>query len=651
MAVSGVGSSAIDVNSLVSQLMNLERKTEVKLQKKLSDYNLKLSSVSTLNSALSSFKSAMDKLRSVDAFKSVKATSGDTTVLTAAASSTAVPGNYNIEVSQLAKANMLSSSAFADTTSAVATGTLTVQVGSGAAKSVTIDSTNNTLSGIRDAINKAAADVTASIVNDGTGYKLVLTAKDMGADNKIKVTVTGDSIGTDTDTSGLSSLVYDPAAAGTKNMTEIQAAQSSILKMGNMTVTKSSNTVTDFIDGVTLNMIKAQPGTALSLNIENDASITKKNVNDFVGEFNKIVKSISDLQKAGGSFSGDGVLRSMDSEMRSILTNTIPGLSGSFNSLSQVGIKTNRDGTLSVDDATLSAAITNNFSDIVKLFAKVGSPTDPNISFVSSTNKTAAGSYAVNIAQAATKGNYEGGGAVGSLIIDSDVNDGLTLNIDGVSGSITLAAGTYATGSDLAAEIQSKINGLSTFSIAGISATIAYDSGTGKLTVTSNRYGSASTVNSLSGTAAAGLGLNTGASTDGLDTAGTIGGFTAIGSGQKLTGGTGTDVEGLVIEVKGAATGSRGTLTYSVGTSEQLYNKLDQWLDSYTGVIKTKTDSVNSLIKNTQGSIDREDVRLEKAEKDLRAKYTALDQLLSSMQTTNDFLNSQMTGLYNLIKR
>lgn len=651
MAVSGVGSSAIDVNSLVSQLMGLEERSKVKLDKKLSDYKVKLSAVGTLSSALSSFKSAMDKLRSTDAFKSIKATSGDTSVLTATASSTAVAGNYNIEVSQLAKANMLASAAFTDTTSAVATGTLTLQVGSGAAKSVTIDSTNNTLSGIRDAINKAAADVTASIVNDGTGYKLVLTAKDMGADNKIKATVTGDSVGTDTDTSGLSSLVYDPAAAGTKNMTEIQAAQSSILKMGSMTVTKSSNTVTDFIDGVTLNLIKAQAGTAISLTVENDTSVVKQNVNNFVSEFNKIVNSIGGLQKAGGSFSGDGVLRSMDSGMRSILTNTIPGLSGSFNSLSQVGIKTNRDGTLSVDDTTLSSAITNNFSDVVKLFAKAGSPTDANISFVSSTTKTVAGSYAVDITQTATKGSYVGGNTVSSLTISSGTNDGLTLDIDGVAGSITIASGAYATGSDLAAEIQSKINGLSTFSTAGISATVAYDSGTGKLTVTSNRYGSASTVNSVSGTAAAGLGLNTGASTVGLDVAGTIGGFTATGSGQRLTGGTGTDVEGLAIEVKGAATGSRGTLTYSVGTSEQLYNKLDQWLDSFTGVIKTKTDSVNSLIKNTQGSIDREDVRLEKVEKDLRAKYTALDQLLSSMQATNDFLNSQMTGLYNLIKR
>lgn len=651
MAVSGVGSSAIDVNSLVSQLMTLEERSKVKLDKKLSDYKVKLSAVGTLSSALSSFKSAMDKLRSTDAFSSIKATSGDTAVLTAAASSTAVPGNYNIEVSQLAKANILASSAFADTTSAVATGTLTIQVGSGAAKSVTIDSTNNTLSGIRDAINKAATDVTASIVNDGTGYKLVLTAKDMGADNKIKATVTGDSVGTDTDTSGLSSLVYDPAAAGTKNMTEIQAAQSSILKMGSMTVTKSSNTVTDFIDGVTLNLIKAQAGTAISLTVENDTSVVKQNVNNFVSEFNKIVNSIGGLQKAGGSFSGDGVLRSMDSGMRSILTNTIPGLSGSFNSLSQVGIKTNRDGTLSVDDTTLSSAITNNFSDVVKLFAKAGSPTDANISFVSSTTKTVAGSYAVDITQTATKGSYVGGNTVSSLTISSGTNDGLTLDIDGVAGSITIASGAYATGSDLAAEIQSKINGLSAFSSAGISAAVAYDSGTGKMTITSNRYGSASTVNSASGTAAAGLGLDTGASTTGLDVAGTIGGFAATGSGQRLTGGTGTDVEGLVIEVKGAATGSRGTLTYSVGASEQLYNKLDQWLDSFTGVIKTKTDSVSSLIKNTQGSIDREDVRLEKVEKDLRAKYTALDQLLSSMQATNDFLNSQMTGLYNLIKR
>lgn len=653
--VSSAGSSSIDVNSIVSQLMQIEGRRKTLLQKKESDYELKLSSVGALSSAMSSFKSALDSLRSGSSFQTMKAVSADSAVFTATASSSASAGTYNLEVTQLAKANMLTSSAYLDTTSAIATGTLTIQVGTGAATSVTIDSSNNTLTGIKDAINKAGSDVTAAIVNDGTGYKLLLTSSKMGASNTIKVTVTGDSVGTDTDTSGLSNLMYDPA--GTKNMSQIQEAKSSIVKMGTLTATKDSNTVTDLIPGVTLNLLKEQVGTPVNLAVSNDTSIVSSNVNKFVSEFNKLTKTIKDISgyntatKKSSPLGADTVIRQVESEIRRIIGDTIPGLSSGLNALSKIGITTQRDGSLSVDSTKLDTAIKDNFNDIVKLFAKVGSATDVNISMSSSTTATVAGTYSINITQAAAKGSIVGGAAVGSLVISAGVNDALNLSIDGIAGGITIAAGTYATGDALASEIQSKINGTSAFSSAGISASVAYDSGTGKLTITSNAYGSTSVVNTISGNAAANLGLDTGVSTNGVDVAGTIGGLAATGSGQRLTGNSGTDVEGLALNILGSAIGGRGTITYSIGTAEAIYNKMTSWLDAADGVIKTKTDSINASIKSIDASIDREGLRLEQTEKRLRAQFIALQSALDKMQGISSFLSNQAVSLENLIKR
>ncbi len=653
--VSSAGSSSLDINSIVSQLMQIESRKKTLLQKDEAAYQLKLSAVGSLSSSMSSFKSALDNLRGTSNFQSIKAVSGDPTVFTATASSTAVTGTYNLEVTQLAKANMLTSSPYTDTSSAIATGTITIQVGTGAAKAVTIDSTNNSLAGIKEAINKAGTDVTASIINDGTGYKLLMTSNKMGASNTIKVTVSGDSVGTDTDTSGLSNLMYDPA--GTKNMTEIQAAQSATMKMGTLTITKDSNTITDVIPGVTLNLLKAQVGTPVSLTVSNDTSVVSSNVNKFVSEFNKLVKALKDIggydvaTKKSGPLAGDGTLRQLESQIRSVIGNTIPGLSSGINSLSQIGISTQKDGTLTVDSSKLNTAISNNFNDIVKLFAKVGTATDANISMSASTSKTVARSYAVDITQAATQGNIVGGAAVGSLVIAAGSNDALTLSVNGTSGSITIAPGTYATGAALALEIQSKINGTSSFSSAGITASVSYDGGTGKLTITSNTYGSTSAVGSISGNAAANLGIDTGVSTAGLDVAGTIGGNAATGSGQKLTGNTGTAVEGLALTVLGTTTGSRGTFTYSLGTAETIYNKMTTWLDASTGIIKTKTDSLNSTIKRITSAENMEDVRLQAKEKSLRAQYAALDTLLNSFQGISNFMANQSTVLEGLIKK
>jgi flagellar hook-associated protein 2 len=221
----GIGSN-LDVNTIVSQLMAVEQRPLTVLNQKESGYQTKLSAYGTLKGALSAFQSAMQGLSDPGRFQAIKATVADDSILTASSNGNgkAMAGTYSIEVQQLAQQQKIRSSGFDSTSTVVGSGTLTIQYGtydsnqntftlnSGkAAETITIDPSNNTLSGMRDAINSANVGVSATIINDGTSNRLVLTTKDSGAANSIKISVSDDD-NTNLDTSGLSQLSFDPTA-------------------------------------------------------------------------------------------------------------------------------------------------------------------------------------------------------------------------------------------------------------------------------------------------------------------------------------------------------------------------------------------------------------------------------------------------------
>jgi flagellar hook-associated protein 2 len=216
----------------------------------------------------------------------------------------------------------------------------------------------------------------------------------------------------------------------------------------------------------------------------------------------------------------------------------------------------------------------------------------------------------------------------------------MDVTIDGVRASLTLAAGTY-TAATLAAEVQSKINGASAFSGAGISVAVTHTGGI--LSITSNRYGSASNVG-VGGTGAVNLLGAAPVGTVGVDVAGTINGAAAAGSGQYLTGAVGNAADGLKMLVTGGATGSRGTVNYYQGYAYQLNNWLTNLLDS-KGALSSRTDGINRSIKDIgtqQAAISR---RLTDIEARYRKEFTALDTLIGSMTQTSNFLTQQLANL------
>jgi flagellar hook-associated protein 2 len=387
MAITSSTSTAFDVPKLVDQLMSIERKPIDTLNAKIGSYETKISSFGTLKSLVSGFQTASAGLKT--SLQQLTSAPSDATVLSATASSTAVPGSYGLSVSQLAQSQNLVAAGQTSSTAtigngtattvtfdlgAISGGTLTNGIYSGSAftsngsgtVSLTIDGTNNTLEGIRDAINAAAPGVSATIVNDGSGtpYRLALSSSKSGVSNSFKITTSGGDGSID------SLLGYDPA--GTQNITQTMAAQNANLTVNGVAITSASNTVSDAIQGVTLTL-KNTTTAPTNLTVARDTAAINTAAASFVDAYNGLASQIKSRSaygtsgKGAGTLAGDGTLRLMQEQLRGIF-NT-PASGGTLTSLAQVGIAFQQDGSLKLDISKLNSAISANFSDVSNLFS------------------------------------------------------------------------------------------------------------------------------------------------------------------------------------------------------------------------------------------------------------------------------------------
>ncbi|MDP3616413.1 MAG: flagellar filament capping protein FliD [Rhodoferax sp.] len=388
----GVGSN-LDLSGLLDKLAASESQPLVALQRQQISYTAKLSAYGILQNALSSFQAAASKLADATLFKGATVASSAADVLSASADSTAVAGSYAVSVTQLAQAQSLVSGGVASTTSAIGAGaatTVTVDFGSIAGTlnattgtynagatftadatrtpvSLTIDSTNNTLAGIRDAVNKTAGiGVTASIVNDGTTNRLVLTSATTGQKSSMRISVTGDAaVG--------SLLANDPA--GTQNLRQTITATDAALTVNGIAVTSATNTVASSVQGVTMTLAKIGSST---LTVSRDTASVESAVTAFVNAYNALQATASQLtkydvaKKSGAALVGDSTLRSIQTGIRAALNTP---QAGALKVLSAVGVSFQKDGTLAFDATKLKAAFAGNRDDVVALFAGTGGNT------------------------------------------------------------------------------------------------------------------------------------------------------------------------------------------------------------------------------------------------------------------------------------
>lgn len=368
LSSSGLG-SGLDINNLVSQLVTAERATpQAQITRAQTSTVTSISALATLKGAMATFNTALTPLKTVEIFAARSATSSDQAIFSASATNAAAPGVYDVQVERLASAHQLSSDPFASgQTHVVGTGTLTIQVGA-ASFSVSIDSSRNQLGQIRDAINQATGNddlVTATIVNASDGAHLVLSSVKSGAAHAISVSQAGGD-------GGLSSLVYNPQQ--TSNYRELRQALNTEAYIAGELHSSATNTILNAIDGVTITLLDADPGEVKRLTIANDTAATTGRVKSFVDSFNALAKQMAQLRsfepttKKAGPLLGDAMLRAIEGELRKKLGDPVTGLTGAYQTLASVGITTEKDGTLKLDNAKLTAAMTVDFDGVARLF-------------------------------------------------------------------------------------------------------------------------------------------------------------------------------------------------------------------------------------------------------------------------------------------
>lgn len=387
ISIPGVG-SGLDVNSMVRSLMAVERQPLQTLDTKKGIMESKISALGQIRSALDGLKTSLDKLSTSNQLNTLKTTLSDTSVATVSTSSSAVIANYSLEVEALATAQKLTSSSLGTETASLGSspGSLTIEFGtySGglftpntnrASFTVNLETSQMTPAGVRDAINAAQKDVTASLVNNGSGVVMVLTNNQTGANQLMRVSVS-DPDGSNTDNAGLSKLAYNPAATlGTgKNMTEQVAAQDATVKIDGVTVTSSTNTLSTAVTGLTINLLKTNDNAPISMTTARDDSQIKTAINGFITAYNslqKLVKTLTSydtVKKEAAILNGEITVRSAFTQVRGLFSQSYG--TGSFTSVVDLGITTQSDGSLKFDTTKFDSAFSSNRDAVLSVFTQ-----------------------------------------------------------------------------------------------------------------------------------------------------------------------------------------------------------------------------------------------------------------------------------------
>ncbi len=661
----GIG-SGLDLSSLLENLLTTERlPVENSIARQENKLATELSGIGIFRGAISSFQASLSGLDDPSTYTTRTTANTNTSAMSSSVTSDAAVGSYEIDVTNLAEKHSLASAGglFSSLNDVVGTGTLQIKFGTitgpgftsfaanpeSTVQTLTIDSSNNTLSGLKDYINDGDYGVNATIINDGSGYRLTLQSASTGVDQAMELTVTDSGDGNDIDALGLSRLAFNASAT---QMSETIAAEDASLVVNGITVTSSTNTLNNMIDGVNLTLLEETSGSPLTFSINENTTAISSAITKAVEGYNTMMASLNDLGKAGpegtdaGILIGDSVLRTFINGVKSRMTGTVDGLTGSITALSTIGISTQIDGSLSIDSTVFDQSIAENPSDALALFAPLGQLSDSNIDFNNFSDQSVPGNYAVNITQIAQRSTMTGGTGLSVPITIDGNNDDITFKIDGIStGALSLTQATYTTGAELATEIQLQINSAAFVKDVGLSVAVTYDTGTNGFVITSNQYGSSSLVEitAVDTNTSASLGLSVASAVAGQDVAGTIGGIAATGTGQVLESSTG-DTSGLSLTIDGGTLGSRGDLQFTRGLIESMNSFLNGYLSS-DGILSAKEEGLNESIDGLQDDRESLDRRMETLEQSLIAQFSALDALVASFQSTGNFLTQQLDSL------
>ena len=589
MPISALGAgSGLDLGNLVTGLVAAEGsgKSAILDQREFS-VQTDISAYGNFKSALSEFQSSIDALASISKFQARSATSSDQSMFTVSASNSAAPTIVSIDVVALATAHTLTSLQETSTSVHIGGGDLTIALGS---DSFTVDiaAGASTLNDIRDAINSDDENVgvTASVINTDAGVQLILTSNTPGTANTITVT-TDDDDGDDLNTSGLSRLV---------NMTSTAAVDGQI-KVNNQLVTNDSgNTYGDVMDGVTISALEVTTSTE-TLTVALDKSAVTGRVNDFISAYNTLRKSIAESTAfnadtgQAGPLLGDSLVRGVSSQVYSLLTSRISGVSTDSDTLTEIGIGFSTNGDLVLDSSLFDAALDENFNDIGLFFAGTGSA----------------------IPQQHTLGSATFA-ATSTVIGDGD----LTIGVGEDSFTVNITNGVNDTVQQVADAINNDADN------KGVTASVVAVTGGYQLLLSSDNTGADSA-----------LTITVANDGDGNQT-------DALGLSQLIY-----DTDSSITHITELQESTRTGVT---GIASNISDLMDEYL-GYQGILTQKTDTLDAQLK----SISEDRVQLSdyivKFEAQLTARFSALDGLLAQLNATGSFLTTQLGMLNDLVTR
>ncbi|MDZ7802627.1 flagellar filament capping protein FliD [Thiohalophilus sp.] len=660
----GIG-SGIDVNGLVEQLVAAEgAPVKKRLDRKEAELQAGLSAMGTFKGAVSEFQASLAGLRDSETFNAIKANAANEGVVSVSASNQAQTGEYDLEVIELANAHKVATDTFDSANKFFGSGRITLQLGAYDSDSNTfqsnpdnvpvtidIDPDKASLRDIAVAINDSEAPIRASVMNDGNGYRMVLSAEQPGSDNSIRVQVE-DSDGNDGDLSGLSNLALDPIGQRGRgnNLQQVAAASDARVRVEGIDIQRASNDFEDVIPGVSFSLQPGAAGSSTRLDVQLESRDVVAAIEGFVKKYNEMIQVVEQLTgfdpetEQAGPLSGDASIRGVVSMLRREIGTDFSGINEQFPSLGSIGIETNRDGTLTLNSGRLQQAIASNRQEVVNLFARAGSADDPGVTFLAAGEATEPGAYDLDITRPPARGVLNGRALMqeGPLVLN-DADNRLSLRVDGIaSGALSLEPGTYNALPQLATRLEAAINSDPMFKRNDVEVSVRAEQG--RLQILSASYGSNSRVEltDISPSLSRITGLAPGKGESGENVAGRLGSLGGRGNGRQLEGMG--PVEGLTIQVEGNQTGNRGQVIFSNGVAARLDQLLGSVLDE-DGILTVRSEGFNERLQSIGEEREKLARRLAETEERYMKEFTAMDATVGKMKATSKYLSQQLGSL------
>jgi flagellar hook-associated protein 2 len=616
--------SGLDTDSIIKSILDVEKIPIQQLQARISAHQVEDNAWQAINTRYSAVRTALNALDSradIAGFAQASASNPDAVRVTATGATTT--GSVSFTVDQLAANHQLASaSVFSGSDAAVGSGGFTITV-AGTDHTITTSATT-TLSELAQQINALGIGVTATAVSvDGTDYKLLLAADATGTANTFTTSGTVAALGT---------------------MDIIQQGADAEITLGSgataLTLSRSSNTITDVLDGVTIELT-GTTASAVTVSTARDVDAAMGAITGLIDEINSTIDTIAGYaaynadSQTGGPLAGNSTARALAFDLRAAISSVVNSNSTAYPVASSVGISLTREGTFEVDESELRSALEADFDSVVDLLVEGGSAADSRLSFTAASDDTVEGDYAVVITQAATRAAATSG-AYSAPAADSTfqiIVDGNSVDI-----SVTSGQGIAAVVSIINAALQAA----GTSEVSAVAVNIA---GTDYITLTHSSYGSGASFEVV-GDPFGLAGTHTG-----TDVAGTIGGEAATGSGQSLTA-TAGDPTGLIVRVSASdadVSGAGGSLALgSINYARGIFGSLDLTIglaEGSDGRIQRARDVASSQIDLINDRIEVLQDRLDRREASLVRQYAALETAMSSLQTQSSWLASQLASL------